>query len=219
MRIIFPFVRLSCLLPLAVVILATTGDFRPARAAGQATRIVVFGDSLAAGYGLSLQDAFPNRLQAALRQAGHEVQVINAGVSGDTSAGGLARVDWMLADQPDLVIVEFGGNDALRGLPPAQTRTNINAILERITAAGVKVLFTGMRAPRNLGSDYVEDFDSIFPELAREHQVTFYPFFLDGVATDPTLNQSDGIHPNIKGVDVIVAGVLPLILQMIVSAD
>ncbi|PLX85410.1 MAG: arylesterase [Desulfuromonas sp.] len=202
-----------------MAILTVIGGWSQTNAAETPVRIVVFGDSLAAGYRLPLLDAFPSRLQAALRQAGREAMVINSGVSGDTTAGGLARINWMLADQPDLVIVELGGNDALRGLPPVQTRTNLDAILERLSSAGVKILLTGMRAPRNLGGDYVAGFDSIFPELARLHQVAFYPFFLDGVATAPTLNQNDGIHPNAKGVDVIVAGILPLVLQMIGSGD
>ena len=190
------------------------GGWGQAYAAETPLRIVSFGDSLTAGYGLPLRDAFPTRLQTALNQAGREVVVINAGVSGDTTAGGLARIDWLLADRPDLVIVELGANDALRGLPPEQTQDNLDTILERLTEAGVKILLTGMRAPRNLGSDYVERFDAIFPALAKQHQAAFYPSFLEGGATDPALNQNDGIHPNVKGVDVIIAGILPLLLQM-----
>lgn len=179
------------------------------------TRVVVLGDSLTAGYGLPLEQAFPARLEAALQRAGRKVRVINAGVSGDTTAGGLARLDWMLADKPQLVIVELGANDALRGLDPAGTRANLDAILARLEAAGVRVLLAGMKAPRNLGADYVAAFDRIYPELAARHKVALYPFFLKGVAGDPKLNLADGIHPNAEGVERIVAGILPIILEQL----
>ncbi len=174
-------------------------------------RLLVLGDSLAAGYGLAVEEAFPAQLEKALRQAGHNVAVINAGVSGDTTAGGLSRLEWALADKPHLVLVELGGNDALRGLPPEETRANLNAILERIGKAGVKALLAGMQAPRNLGAHYTEDFNRIYPQLARQHRIMLYPFFLDGVALDPALNQDDGIHPNARGVAVIVARILPAV--------
>ncbi len=174
-------------------------------------RLLVLGDSLAAGYGLAAEEAFPAQLEQALRRAGHHVTVINAGVSGDTSAGGLARLDWALADQPHLVLVELGGNDALRGLPPAETRANLNAILERLARAGAGVILAGMQAPRNLGEPYISAFNRIYPELAARHKVLFYPFFLDGVALVPALNQADGIHPNARGVTTIVARILPLV--------
>jgi acyl-CoA thioesterase-1 len=174
-------------------------------------RLLVLGDSLAAGYGLALEEAFPAQLEKALRQAGHNVAVINAGVSGDTTAGGLSRLDWALADKPHLVLVELGGNDALRGLPPEETRANLNAILERIEQAGAKTLLAGMQAPRNLGAQYTEAFNRIYPQLAQQHRIMLYPFFLDGVALDPALNQGDGIHPNARGVAVIVARILPAV--------
>ncbi|MGE4219722.1 MAG: arylesterase [Alphaproteobacteria bacterium] len=171
--------------------------------------ILAFGDSLTAGYGLALADSFPVRLEAALRQAGIETRVVNAGVSGDTTAGGLRRIDWALGENPALVILELGANDGLRGLDPDQTRANLDAILARIAAKGAKVLLTGMRAPRNLGPEYGDRFDAVFPDLAARHDVAFYPFFLEGVALDPKLNQADGIHPNPAGVEAIVRNILP----------
>ncbi len=171
----------------------------------------MLGDSLTAGYGLAQEQAFPRQLEAALQQRGHQVLVQNAGVSGDTSAGGLARLDWMLAERPDLVIVELGANDALRGLDPERTRQNLANILTRLKAAGVLPLLAGMRAPRNLGRDYYAKFDQIYPALAQTPGVSFYPFFLEGVATLPALNQRDGIHPNAAGVAIIVKSILSLV--------
>jgi len=179
--------------------------------AAEPLRIVVLGDSLTAGYGVADRQAFPVQLEQALQAAGHRVVVSNAGVSGDTSAGGLARLDWTLADRPQLVIVELGANDALRGLPPEQTRQNLDAIISRLKSEGIAVLLAGMRAPRNLGSDYYTKFDRLYPELAEQHRVAFYPFFLEGVATEPRFNQADGIHPNPDGVQVIVRGILPTV--------
>jgi acyl-CoA thioesterase I len=178
-------------------------------------RILVLGDSLTAGYGLSQQSAFPARLEAVLKQRKHSVHVINAGVSGDTSMGGLARLDWALADQPDLIIIELGANDAMRGLSPQQTRQNLNSILYRLREKGVPALLTGMKAPRNLGEDYYTKFDRIYPELARQHNLPFYPFFLTGVAGEPGLNQADGIHPTLAGIEVIVRGILPLVEELL----
>lgn len=186
------------------------------RAQGQSPfRLMVLGDSLAAGYGLPKEEAFPARLQAALRSAGLVVEVIDAGVSGDTSAGGLARLDWALASKPDAVIVELGGNDGLRGLDPKVTFANLDAILARLAARGTKALLTGMLAPPNLGRDYGGEFNAVFPRLAEKHGVPLYPFFLDGVAADPALNQRDGIHPNAKGVAVVVERILPHVKQLI----
>ncbi len=170
----------------------------------------MLGDSLVAGYGLDAQAAFPARLETALKERGYRVEVLNAGISGDTSAGGLARLDWTLAEQPELMIVELGANDALRGLSPLQTERNLNLILSRLQQRGVQALLAGMKAPRNLGENYYTKFDQIYPELARRHQVPLYPFFLAGVAGDPDLNQADGIHPTAAGVDVIVRGILPV---------
>lgn len=177
----------------------------------QLLTIVVLGDSLSAGYGLPKDAAFPARLQAQLLQRGHQLQVINAGVSGDTSAGGLARLDWTLAAKPELMIIELGANDALRGLDPQQTKQNLSAILSRLRTAGVQPLLAGMKAPRNLGEAYYSKFDRLYVELARQHQVPLYPFFLAGVAGNPQLNQADGIHPTAAGVEVIVRGMLPLV--------
>jgi acyl-CoA thioesterase-1 len=182
-------------------------------AAADERTILALGDSLTAGYGLPGEDGFTTRLEAALAKAGVPAKVVNGGVSGDTSAGGLARADWLLAEKPDLVIVELGANDALRGLEPADTRRNLDALIERIQASGADVVLAGMQAPPNLGREYAADFNRIFPELAKRHKVVLYPFFLDGVAADPTLNQADGIHPNAKGVAVIVERMLPTLLR------
>jgi acyl-CoA thioesterase-1 len=171
--------------------------------------LLVLGDSLTAGYGLDQADAFPARLEVALAERGHEVRVMNAGVSGDTSAGGLRRLGWALADNPDLVMIELGANDALRGLDPEQTRDNLARIITTLKQKNIKILLAGMQAPRNLGAAYTTHFDRIYPELAEEFAIPLYPFFLEGVATDPFLNQADGIHPNRFGVDVIVSKIIP----------
>ena len=173
--------------------------------------ITVFGDSLTAGYGLSEKAAFPARLEEALRQHGFAVRVSNAGVSGDTSADGLARLDWSLSDRPDLLILELGANDALRGLDPQLTRRNLGKILSRLHQLRIPALLAGMKAPRNLGADYYTKFDGLYPELAHQYGVPLYPFFLTGVAGDPKLNQADGMHPNAAGVEVIVREILPLV--------
>ena len=187
----------------------------PAAASGP-VHILALGDSLTAGYGLPTDEAFPTRLQAALKAKGIDAVVDNAGVSGDTTAGGLARLDWSLSGKkPRFAIVELGGNDGLRGLDPAETKKNLDAILTKLKAAGVRVLLTGMMAPPNLGRDYGREFNAIFPDLAAKHQVAFYPFFLDGVAADPALNQGDGIHPNARGVDIIVKRMLPDVAKLV----
>lgn len=187
--------------------------------AGQAiakpVKILALGTSLTQGYGLPPGTEFTVQLQAALKQDGIDAIVTNAGVSGDTSAGGLARLDWSLADHPDAVILELGSNDMLRGIPPAETEKNLRAILTRLKAAHVKVLLTGMFAQHNLGADYVKQFDTIYPRLAKDYNVLFYPFFLNGVALNPKLNQADGMHPNPAGVKVIVARMLPLVKKLV----
>ncbi|WP_236025252.1 arylesterase [Arenibaculum pallidiluteum] len=198
---------------LALLVLAT-----PARAAGT-LRILALGDSLTAGFGLPPEESFTTKLEQALKARGHDVSVINGGVSGDTTAGGLARLDWSLADSPGLVIVELGANDGLRGIDPAATRANLDAILTRLKERGIPVLLAGMYAPRNLGRDFAERFDRIFPELAAKHDVALYPFFLDGVATDPKLNQPDGIHPNAAGVAVIVERIVPAVEPLVRAAQ
>jgi len=174
-------------------------------------RVLALGDSIMAGYGLPAADSLPSRLEAALREGGFAVEVINGGVSGDTTAGGLARLDWMLADRPDLVIVELGGNDGLRGLDPKESYANLDKILTKLDEAKIKVLLTGMLAPPNLGAEYDREFDAIFPELAKRHGCLLYPFILDGVAAMPELNQPDGIHPNARGVEVIVGRLAPYV--------
>ena len=187
--------------------------------AGQAVaapiKILALGTSLTQGYGLPPGTEFTVQLQAALKKSGIDAVVTNAGVSGDTSAGGLARLDWSLADHPDAVIVELGGNDMLRGIAPSETEKNLRAILDRLNAAHVRVLLTGMHAQHNLGADYVKAFDAIYPRLAKETDVLFYPFILDGVALNPKLNQADGMHPNPAGVKIIVARILPLVKKLV----
>lgn len=178
-------------------------------------KILAFGDSLTHGYGLAAGRTFPEQLQKALAARGHRVEVINAGNSGDTTAAGLARLDWALSDEPDLVIVELGANDALRGIDPGDTYRNLDAIVTRLRAAGLPVLLTGMLAPRNMGPDYVNAFDAVFPRLAQEQEVAFYPFFLDGVIADPALNQADGIHPNATGVARIVERITPFVEPLV----
>lgn len=186
----------------------------PAQAADAPIRILALGDSLMQGYGLPPGKDVPAQLEAALKAKGYNVTITNAGVSGDTSSGGRAVLEWTLSaaqdEWPDAVIVEFGGNDALRALPPSDTEKNLDFMLQQLTSRGIPVLFTGMMAPRNLGSDYTTSFDAIFPRLAKKYGVLFYPFFLEGVAMNKDLLQADGIHPNTKGVETIVKGILPL---------
>jgi len=185
-------------------------------AAGSAPlRLLAFGDSLVHGYGLAAEDAFPAQLERALRGEGYRVEVLNGGNSGDTTAAALARLDWVLSDRPDVAIVELGANDGLRGLDPGETYRNLDAILSRLKAEGIAVLLAGMLAPRNLGASYVEAFDAVYPRLAEAHGVALYPFFLDGVAMQPDLNQDDGIHPNAAGVALVVARILPAVVRLI----
>jgi acyl-CoA thioesterase-1 len=186
-----------------------------AAAADRPMRVVALGDSLTAGYGLPAADAFPVRLQAALRARGHVIEIENAGVSGDTASGGRDRLDWSVPDGTDAVIVELGANDALRGIDPTVTRAALDDILSRLAARRIPVLFAGMLAPVNMGTDYRQHFDAIFPDLAKRHDVVFYPFFLDGVVAERSLNLADGIHPNARGVAVIVERILPASEQLI----
>lgn len=187
-------------------------------AADRPLKIVAFGDSLTAGYGLSAGASFPAKLEQALKANGAAVTVVNAGVSGDTASAGLGRVDWSVPDDADAVILELGANDALRGVDPAVTKAALDKILEKFKARKIPVLFAGMRAPRNMGADYVRDFDDLFPALAKTHDALFYPFFLEGVATDAKLNQPDGLHPNEAGVDAIVKGILPSVEELTARA-
>lgn len=170
---------------------------------GERPRIVVLGDSLTAGYGLAPEDAVPARMQARLDAEGHEYEVVNAGVSGDTSAGGLSRLEWVLDGPVAILVVELGANDGLRGLPVENLRRNLDALITRARARGITVLLTGMEAPPNFGDAYTSEFRQVFRDLAREHEVAFMPFFLDGVAGELHLNLRDGIHPNAQGTRVI----------------
>jgi acyl-CoA thioesterase-1 len=174
-------------------------------------KMVVLGDSLSAGYGLAGADAFPAKLQKALTARGIEVDMTNAGVSGDTSSGGRDRLDWSVPQGTQAVIVELGANDALRGTDPAVTRAALTDIVTRLKARGIAVLLCGMLAPPNYGEDYAARFNSIYPDLARSSGVALYPFFLQGVASDARLNQADGIHPTADGIDVIVKNMLPTV--------
>jgi acyl-CoA thioesterase I len=181
----------------------------PATAADRPVRIVALGDSLTAGYGLPADAAFPAKLEKALTARGLAVEIANAGVSGDTASGGLARLDWSVPEGTDAVIVELGANDMLRGIDPGVTRQALEQIVRRLTDRRIAVLLAGMRAAPNLGPDYGRDFETIYSDLAARYDLLLYPFFLDGVAAEAKLNQGDGLHPTAAGVDAIVAGILP----------
>jgi acyl-CoA thioesterase-1 len=185
------------------------GGAKPDKPENKPVKMVLLGDSLSAGLGLPAVAAFPARLQKALKDRGIKVDMINAGVSGDTSSGGRDRLDWSVPEGTEAVIVELGANDALRGVDPAVTRAALSDILGRLKARGIAVLLCGMLAPPNYGHDYAERFNVIYPELAKALGVALYPFFLDGVAADAKLNQADGIHPTAEGVDIIVQKILP----------
>jgi acyl-CoA thioesterase I len=178
-------------------------------------KIVVLGDSLSAGFGLSGPEAFPSRLGAALKAKGVDAEIINAGVSGDTATGGLDRLGWSVPDGTDAVIVELGANDALRGVNPGVTRKALDGILQKLKSRNIPVLLAGMLSPPNMGADYAKEFDGIYPALAKEYGALLYPFFLDGVAADANLNQKDGMHPSSKGVDIIVERIMPKVEELI----
>jgi len=178
-------------------------------------RIVAFGDSLSSGYGLKPGHSFPAQLQKALKARGHNVVVTNAGVAGDTTAAGLARLAWSVPKDADAIIVEFGANDALRGIDPKETRANLQKMIAALKARGIPVLLAGMRSPANWGDGYTDEFDAIFPELAREQGLILYPFFLDGVVLDSRLNLDDGMHPNRRGVAEIVKRITPSVEELI----
>ncbi len=177
--------------------------------------IVVLGDSLVAGYGLAPGEAFPEQLSRLLKDKNVKANIINAGVSGDTTAGGLARLDWSIQQGTDAVIVELGANDALRGILPTQTLKNLESIIQSLKKRNIKVLLVGMKSPPNMGQKYVDEFDAIYPALAEKHKLLFYPFFLDGVVANSDLNQSDGIHPTAKGITLITRRFLPSALKLI----
>lgn len=198
----------------ALCVLALMAVSRPASAADPIA-IVALGDSLTAGYGLSESESFPVKLEAALTSRGYEATVVNAGVSGDTAEEGLARLDWSVPDGTDAVIVELGANDALRGMDPSGARAALDEIVGRLRARKIEVLIAGMEASSALGEAYVAAFRAMYPEIAEKHDALLYPFFLDGVAIDPKLNQPDGLHPTGKGVDVIVGRMLPKVEALI----
>ncbi len=187
-------------------------------AAAEPVRIVGFGDSLMAGYNLGPDEGFTAQLQAKLKAEGIDAAVENAGVSGDTTSGGLARLDWSVPDGTDIVILELGANDALRGIVPAITRQNLDQMIAQLKQRGVAVLLAGMLAPPNMGADYQKDFDPIFPDLAVKHGVPLHPFFLDGVAAQRDLLLDDGMHPNAKGVAVMVERIMPAVREAVAKA-
>jgi len=201
------------MLVLGMALMAANSAFAqaPAAVAGKPIKMVVLGDSLSAGLGLSASAAFPARLKQSLKIKGIDVDMINAGVSGDTSSGGRDRLDWSIPPGTDAVILELGANDALRGTDPKVTRAALTDILARLKARKVAVLLCGMLAPPNYGSDYSARFNAIYPDLAKSFGVPLYPFFLEGVAADARLNQADGLHPTAEGVDVIVKNILPTV--------
>ena len=181
--------------------------------------VVGFGDSLMAGFSLGPGEGFTDKLQAALRAKGHDVTIANAGVSGDTTSGGLARLDWSVPDGTRLVILELGANDMLRGVSPNITQKNLDEMLAKLKARKIAVLLAGMRAAPNLGADYQTAFDAIYPKLAAKYDVPLYPFFLDGVAGQPGLQLEDGLHPNPKGVDAMVERILPTVEKAIAAVE
>jgi acyl-CoA thioesterase I len=202
----------------AAVLLAAT-SVGSSLANDKPIQIVALGDSLTAGYGLDAQDAFPAKLEAALRAKGQVAKVINAGVSGDTASGGLSRLDWSVSPETDAVIVELGANDALRGVDPKVTREALDAILRRLKERGIPVLLAGMRAPPNMGEDYERQFNAIYPELAEKYGALLYPFFLEGAAAQANLNQRDGLHPTREGVEAIVQAILPKVEELVRRAS
>ena len=202
--------RLFAVACLAVFSMTVTARAEP-------TKIVGFGDSLMAGYGLDAGQGFPEKLEKALRDKGHDVVITNAGVSGDTTSGGLSRLDWSIPDGTQLVILELGANDMLRGIGPDITEKNLDAMISRLKERNIPVLLAGMRAAPNLGPDYQAAFDAIYPRLAERYGATLYPFFLDGVAADPKLVQEDGLHPSAKGIDIMVGRILPVLEKLIAA--
>jgi acyl-CoA thioesterase-1 len=210
--------RFKFLLSMALVVSLPVLLVNFSSADARPIKILAMGTSLTQGYGLPPGTEFTTQLQAALKAQGIDADIVNAGVSGDTSSGGLSRLDWSLADHPDAAILELGSNDMLRGVPPKVTEKNLRAILSTLQKDHVPVLFTGMHAQRNLGPDYVAEFDAIYPRLAKDYPVIFYPFILDGVALNPKLNQADGLHPNPAGVKIIVARILPDVKKLVAQA-
>jgi acyl-CoA thioesterase-1 len=213
-----PSLTLSSLRIAAALLVAFGLCIAPADAIAP-VRILAFGDSLTAGLGLAEADTLPTRLAGALTKMGRPATVINGGVSGDTSADGLARIDWALADKPQIMILALGANDMLRGLDPGATKANLEGIIEKAEAAGVETVLAGMLAPPNLGKEYKSAFDAIYPGLAKAHNLIFMPFLLQDVAQNSDLNQADGLHPNGKGVAVMVRNLLPYVTQALDRAE
>ena len=197
----------------AFALLLILGTAHPA--AARALRLLVLGDSLAAGYGLAHADGFEAQLGQALKAHGYDVDIVDAAVSGDTTAGGRARLDWAIGDGADAALIELGGNDGLRGLDPKETAANLGAILDTLAKRHIPVLLSGMYAPPNLGADYERQFRAVFDQLGKRPGVLYDPFFLQGVAADPALNQADHIHPNPEGVKRIVARILPPVEKLL----
>lgn len=183
------------------------------------TKILVFGDSLVAGYRLPLDQSFPAQLERKLKADGHDVKVINAGVAGDTTSGGLSRLEWTLKDKPDVAILELGANDMLRVIDPAVTRGNLDQMLAIFKKNDIPVLLTGMKPFRNLGTDFADSYDRMFKDLSTKYDVIFYPFFLDGVTFDAKLNLDDGLHPNEKGIAAIVNNIYDEVLELLDKQD
>jgi acyl-CoA thioesterase-1 len=206
---------LALALLMALAAVPPAGTLAQTKPEAPPVRIVVLGDSLVAGFEIATADAFPAQLERALKAKGHAVVVANAGVSGDTTAGGLERLAWAVSDKTDAVIVELGANDALRGLDPGRAKANLDAIVSKLKAGGAEVLLAGMRAPGNYGKDYARRFDAIYGELAARHGVLLYPFFLDGIVLDAKLNLGDGLHPNKAGVAEVVRRILPLAEELL----
>lgn len=194
---------------------ALFGSYGPIVARAEVAKIVVLGDSLSAGYNLPPGEGFPEQLQKTLTANNIKVKIIGAGVSGDTTSGGLARLDWSVPEGTDGVLLELGANDAMRGVPIDRARSNLDQMLTRLIERNIAVLLIGMRAPPNMGEDYQTAFDAIYPALAKKHNVPLYPFFLDGVAANPALNLADGIHPNQAGIAVIIERISPIVEQFI----
>lgn len=200
----------------ALIVLLILGAAHPA--AARTLRLLVLGDSLAAGYGLAHANGFEAQLAQALKAHGYDVEIMDGAVSGDTTAGGRARLDWALGDGADAALVELGGNDGLRGLDPKETAANLGAILDTLAKRHIPVLLSGMYAPPNLGAAYEQQFRAVFDQLGRRPSVLYDPFFLQGVAADPALNQADHIHPNPEGVKRVVARILPLVEKLLGEA-
>jgi acyl-CoA thioesterase-1 len=211
----FVSMKLKAVRSVAAALIAAGVAFAAGPLAAAPVTIVALGDSLTAGYGLAPGEAFPEQLQASLRARGHDVMVVNAGVSGDTASGGLARLEWSVPAEANAVIVELGANDMLRGIDPAVTRRALAEIVAKLKARGQSVLLAGMKASVNMGPEYAEAFDRIYPEVAKEQAVPLYPFFLEGVAANRALNQEDGMHPTAEGVARIVEAIVPAVERLI----